>query len=156
MTPGRTVAPGPMSADARVLWIVAAPALAARGLSLEQGEIADAVSALCVCVALDHRIRARLTAAEPAERPRIQALRDSTQRMARSCAWAIGLVPIERVPLVPRDAAGSDVELARWFPGLDRAALAAAVQAALSDAAAFRDALLKPGMGRLTNDEHGS
>ena len=65
------------SPDARELWTVAAPAFAARGLSLEHGETVEALEALCVCVAMDHRIRARLAAAEPAARPRIQALRDS-------------------------------------------------------------------------------
>jgi hypothetical protein len=132
-----------MSPDARVLWEAAAPALVARGFPLEHGETAEALAALCLCVAMDHRIRVRLAAALPGERRRIQSLRDSTQRMARSCAWALGLLPIERIEHVPRDAAGADVELGEFFSGVDHAALVAAVQAAMSDAAAWRDALEK-------------
>jgi hypothetical protein len=126
-----------MAPDVAVLWDVAAPALAARGLPLDHPPTAEALAALCLGLAMDCRLQARWVMASPADRAAIERLRPSLQKMARSCAWALGLLPIERISHVPRDARGQDVELWEWFAGLDRPALEAAVQAALPASAAI-------------------
>jgi hypothetical protein len=129
-----------MSPDVKVLFETIAPRLAARGLLLV-GEPAATLRALCFAVAQDARLRARAATAPPEDRAALARLRPRLQDMARMAAWALGLLPIARVKSVPRDAEGRDAELWRWFEPVDRAALDAAVQAALAEATAWRDAL---------------
>jgi hypothetical protein len=117
--------PPEMAADVRVVWEVLAPALERRGIRLT-GKRADAVAALAFGLAMDERLRQKHALVPVSDRAVVERLRARMQEGARASAWVLGLLPIERVKTVPRDADGRDVELWEFAP-LDRSVLAATV-----------------------------
>lgn len=106
--------PGPMDPDARRIWNLNAAPAAAHGVLTEA--TATRFEALCFGAAMDARFVARLEE-EPAPRERkaLRVLRRRMQQLTRSCAWSLGLIPLERVETVPRGPGGADAELQEWI-----------------------------------------
>jgi hypothetical protein len=109
--------PRPLSAD------VAAVLRQLRGMPVAHGIDDARLGPVAFGLALDARLAHRLHDVEPDARAEQEQLRHAMQRTTRAVLWGLGLLPLARVEIVPRDAAGVDVEVAELFP-VPRALLA--------------------------------
>lgn len=125
--------PRPLSADTQVVWDVLAPALVRHGLRLEDTRTARHAAALAYALAMDVRLQLRRQTGDAEMQAAVDRQRPFTREMARSAAWALGLIDLPRIQTFPLNAAGEDVELWEFAP-VNRAELEAAAATVLGEA----------------------